>query len=229
MKTIIYYTSNKEDAAFEQRIVDGIMEVKGSLPVISVSQRKMDFGENICVGNVGHTYFNAFRQLLIGCEKAMTPYVVMAESDCLYPKTGYFDFTPTSLDTIYSYDNVWVLWQRTPTDRQFKIWGTDYRNDGKDYFFHKDCTHASLIYGREFLIGLLKEALKDKPMWSTSKIHFALHQPGNKWQSFTGAPIINIKTSRGMSNGTRLNGVAPREVLDYWGSALEMKSRLWKN
>ncbi len=209
-KTIIYYSANRENEVFEQKVVEGILKVASDLPIISVSQKSMTFGKNICVGDVGHTYLNAFRQCLIGCEAATTPYVVMTESDCLYPAKGYFDFNPTDPNVIYSYDNVWILWK-----------------NGTDLYYRKERTHASLIYGREFLINLLKESLKGLPMWSREKIGFPFYKPEHKFESFHGDPIVNIKTGRGVNKGTRLMNVEPVKTLPRWGSGAKLKTKLF--
>ena len=68
--TIIYYTSNTENENFENKIRENILKVKGDLPLISVSQKPIDFGHNICVGELGKSYENAFYQAKIGCEIA---------------------------------------------------------------------------------------------------------------------------------------------------------------
>src|SRR3989338_1733267 len=206
-KTIIYYTGNREDEAFEKKVRDIILRVKGALPLISVSQKPIDFGENICVGDVGQSYLNAFRQLLIGCERATTPYVVMAESDCLYPQAGYFDFTPTDPDIIYSYSNTWIMWKR----------------EGWNTFRRKEQTHAGMIYGREFLINLLKESFVGLPMWSREKMGFPFYRPSHRFQEFRGDdPIINIITGANGRKSTTLMKDAPRNSFPYWGSAVEL-------
>jgi len=212
-KTIIYYTGNNEDEKFENKIKKNILKVKGDLPIISVSQKPIDFGENICVGDVGQTYLNAFRQVLIGCEAATTPFVVMAESDCLYPAKGYFDFQPSDQNIIYSYSNVWIMWNR----------------ENRERFYAHGTTHGSVIYGREFIINVLREALKNKPMWSRMKVGFDLYKPEYKWEFFAGKdPIINIKTRNGISFGTTLKkGIRPQERFDCCGSVTDLKKELF--
>ncbi|KKS33168.1 MAG: hypothetical protein UU96_C0030G0007 [Parcubacteria group bacterium GW2011_GWC2_42_13] len=211
-KTIIYYTGNREDEKFEEKIQQGILYANCGLPIISVSQKPMDFGENICVGDVGQSYLNAFRQLLIGCERATTPFVVMAESDCLYPGKGYFDFTPTDPNIIYSWDNVWIMWKR----------------EGYNRFWRKEQTHGSMIYGREFLINLLKEALTGLPMWSREKRGLPFYKPEHKFEYFHGeVPIINIITGANGRKGTALMKKRPMDSLPYWGSAVELKKKLF--
>lgn len=65
-KSIVYYTSNHEKPEFEQKIIDDLLSKRGDLPIISVTQKPMDLGTNICVGDVGLSYLNARRQMLIG-------------------------------------------------------------------------------------------------------------------------------------------------------------------
>ena len=91
--TVIYYTSNKEKELFESRIRESILDMIGDIPLISVSQKPIDFGKNICVGDVGVCGHNLFRQFQIGAKAAKTKYVCNVEADALYPKE-YFEFTP---------------------------------------------------------------------------------------------------------------------------------------
>lgn len=200
-KTIIYFTSNREEESLENKVKDNILKVKGNIPIISVSQKPIDFGKNICVGNVGQSYLNAFRQCLMGCELATTPFVVMTESDCLYPPTGYFDFEPTDLNVPYNYDNVWILY------------------NGK--FHNKGQTFGSMIFGREWIISFLKECLKGCPQWSRTRVDFPFFTLDQKFINFTGPPIINIKTGNGV-NKKRMPNFYPQDELPYWGKATDI-------
>ena len=209
---IIYYTSNLESPEFENKIIKGINEVKGDLPVISVSQKPLDFGTNICVGNVGYSYLNAFRQILLGCKLAKTDFVVMAESDCLYPKTGYFDFKPIDLNTIYTYTNVWIL----------------LNIKGRHRFYKKEQTHGSLIYGREYLIKLLEKSLDGLPIWTTEKIPFKFYTKKDKFTEFTSEnPIVNVITCVNGRKGSKFVDIEPVKELPYWGNGRILKQRLF--
>jgi hypothetical protein len=171
----------------------------------------MDFGKNICVGDVGHSYLNAFRQLLIGCEEAKTEYIVTAEADCFYPPTGYFDFEPTDPNAIYSYDNTWIIWK-----------------NGNEKFYYKKQTHAGMIYGREFLIKFLNECFKGLPQWSRERLGFPFYKPDQKFVGFAGLPVINVKTGDSMNKWTRLTGeFPPTRELEYWGTARDFKKRIF--
>ena len=83
--TIFYCSSNKEKPEFEQRIIDNINKYKGDLEVVSVTQKPIDFGTNICVGeNVGVSGFNFFKQSLIALQNIKTPFALSCEADTVY-------------------------------------------------------------------------------------------------------------------------------------------------
>ena len=211
--SIIYYTSNIEKPEFEDKIVKGILNASNGLPIISVSQKPMDFGTNICVGDVGYSYLNAFRQILLGCMVAKTDFVAMAESDCLYPKHGYFDYEPEDKNIVYSYNNVWIL----------------FKNEKLPFFYRKEQTHGSLIYGREYLIKLIKRSLSGLPMWSRKKVNFPLFTDETKFKEFcANDPIINVVTGANGRKGTELMKVNPRNKFNYWGRSSDLKVRLFK-
>jgi hypothetical protein len=200
-RTIVYYSASREDE-FEDKIVERIMRVSGELPVISVSQKPMNFGTNICVGKMEHCYKSAFRQCLIGCKRASTPFVVLTESDCYYPEKGYFDFEPTDLNTIYTYDNVWMMWNR----------------ENRTRFYKHGTTCGSIIMGREMYVKMLKDGPPN------------FFDPNLKWETFTGEPLINIKTRNGVSFGTTLTkGVRPKHSFPKIGTVDDLREKLCLN
>jgi hypothetical protein len=137
------------------------------------------------VGYVGCSYLNEYRQILLGCEMATTDYVFTVESDCLYPE-GYFNFIPEDAD-VYRHKSHYVMWQ----------W--------KGAYHPKDHSQGSLCIKRTYLIAAIKEALKGLPEWSPIHIPFRLFPYQKDWIYFgTDNPVINIKTSAGVSKSTRL-------------------------
>ena len=105
--TLIYITSNQMPLRFSKK-ARGLL-LKTGLPIISVSQIPIDFGKNICVGEIGISVPNVYKQALVGCKRAKTKYVAICESDVLYPP-GYFDFRPIA-ELGYN-QNVYVLHAR---------------------------------------------------------------------------------------------------------------------
>lgn len=78
--TIIYYTANFISEKFMENIKSQLLTAAGDLPIISVSQKPMKFGQNICVGNIGRTHINIWRQAYIGALEAKTKYIALIET-----------------------------------------------------------------------------------------------------------------------------------------------------
>ncbi len=213
--TIIYYTSNQEDENFEQKIRDNILKNSGGLPIISVSQKPINFGKNICVGEVGVNEDNLYRQILIGCEDVKAKFVISAEADCLYPP-DYFNFIPPT-DDIYRYDNVWIL----------KSWQNGY--------FKKRWSEGAQIMLKEHYIYLINKALQGLPVWNpiSNKPHQRsrkMKEVFGKWmykkfKYFTGNPVISVKTGNGLRKEAGTNGIFS-ENLPYWGLSIDLKKEL---
>lgn len=198
--TIIYYTSNREDDRFEAIIKDYLIKASGDLPIISVSQKPIDLGHNICVGDVGVSNQNAHRQLQIGCKAAKTPFIHIAEADCLYPPE-YFQYFPPTADRAY----------RTPIYLH-------YLNMGK-VFLKKPASESATIVGREYLIDMIECSLEGRGVWKSYLEHGSevpITFPRRNFLMFEiNNPIINIKTPRGMHWRHGTSGEVAE--LPYWG------------
>ena len=90
MITVLYYTANVVNEIFAKNVRRQLRAAAGDLPIVSVSQKPIDFGENICVGDIGRSHINIYRQVLIAAECAQTPYVALCEDDILYAHPGDF-------------------------------------------------------------------------------------------------------------------------------------------
>ncbi len=210
LSTIIYYTSNRESERFERRVQEYLLRNCGGLPIVSVSQKPIGLGKNICVGDVGASGFNMFRQVLIGCEAATTPFVISAEADCLYPPE-YFTFVPERGDACYRNSNLYVM------------------GDHRDYWFYKGegATHAQVV-GREFYIQRLRKLFEGAPEWSVEEKNFPKERHRKEdvfdeilyWR--TENPCFQIKTHKGMRYYTHSDRT-PIYTLPYWGSGKELR------
>ena len=140
--TVIYYTSNREKPEFEDNIKQSLLNTIGDLPLISVSQKPIDFGENICVGDIGFSIENAFEQLKIGAQAAKTKFVCACESDTIYP-VGYFKFQPIRSDCYYVPKTVYVLLSKKLWVKRFVLKALNVDN--------------GIIADRQYLIGLIKK------------------------------------------------------------------------
>lgn len=116
--TVIYYTSNYLDAHnpyFLENTKKQLLLAIDDLPLISVSQKPIAFGENICVGNTGRSHLNIYRQILTGTRAAQTKYVAMAEDDILYSYEHFHNYVPEK--DVFAYNmNKWSIftWSKPP-------------------------------------------------------------------------------------------------------------------
>ena len=208
--TVIYYTSNREDEVFEKKIRDRLWKAKGDLPLVSVSQKPIDFGTNVCIGEVGACEDNLFRQILIAAEVAKTPFVISTEADCLYPPDYFTFFTPPKLNDIYFINNVWMFYPH------------------KKEFLFKGCSDCAQYAGREYLIQLLRSGMKGRPVWKQGEPKAIVYKRHSKKIVPFDLPIINIKTGHGMRPKTQVSSVQSYpESLPYFGSAVDLKKELF--
>lgn len=92
--TIIYYTANAFKNKLSAGVKENLLKVAGNYPIVSVSQKPMNFGKNICVGEIGVSPENLYKQILIGARAAETEYVALAEDDCLYSDEHFKKIRP---------------------------------------------------------------------------------------------------------------------------------------
>jgi len=206
--TIIYYTSNKENEIFECGI-QGVLKKNGAgFPIISVSQKPIALGENICIGEVGANDYNLYHQILIGCKAAKTPFVILAEADNLYPP-DYFKFIPDKLDKIYRYELIYVM----------KL--------HRSYFFRKPTCEGAQIAGREYLINLIENEIGKDSGWSSTQFKVNPYKILNKdWEVYgSSIPVVSIKTGLGLRANTKTYSVGCKE-LPYWGTTKIVRRKL---
>jgi hypothetical protein len=197
--TVIYYTANREDERFEKVIRAVIVRASGGLPIISVSQQPLDFGRNLCVGEVGISNQNAHRQFQIGCQAATTEFVHAAESDTLYPPE-YFQFIPEEAQSAY----------RTPI--YLFRWGDD-------RFYRKKSSESATVIGREYAIRAIDKSLRRRGVWRESletgrEVPYTFRH--GHWKPFVlTTPIISIKTPNQMHAWHGHDEVVAE--LPFWG------------
>lgn len=221
MITAIYYSSNAENPVFEKRIGEALVEAAGNTPIISVSQKPMDLGNNICVGDVGVSSQNAYMQLLIGCEVATTKWVCTTCADMAYPPE-YFQFRPPREDTFYYAKPLWVFFAQ---HRKRKL------------FAHKPHgSEIAMVCNRRLLIERIRTILEpiggswgphnsgDKHLWphlmdktSVLRTHFALDKP-----------CVMVKTDNQMHRRTPHRPSSRTNEIPYWGTVEEFQKRFFQ-
>ena len=141
--TILYYTANVADANMVSLVEDRLKKLK--YDIISITQKPTDLGKNICVGKMGRSLENIYRQVLIGAHNTKTEYVALCEDDCFYTQ-DHFDYRPQNK---FAYNlNRWNL----------------HIDDGL-YSYRERPVLSQCIAPRQLLIRCLEErfALKEIP------------------------------------------------------------------
>lgn len=103
MKEIIYYTTNRLEGTLIDQMARLFIAQSG-LPIISVSQKPLDFGKNIVYPRVGRSHTLLFNQILTGLKASQAKYVFFCEHDTLY-HPSHFEFTPPRDDVVYYNNN----------------------------------------------------------------------------------------------------------------------------
>lgn len=203
--TIVYYTASRERPEFEQRVRDQLVAAAQGRPIISVSQEPVELGRNICVGPVGASYRNCYRQTLIGVRAAETEYVAFAEADTLYP-AEFFRVPPEGVDGWIG-SNLWVVYADRPGQ-----------------YFHKGPSDGLLVARREWVIARLEQRLEGLPEWGPGKTK-PLVGSNAEMAKFDHPPVISFKTGASLSPVTGHSGRVEAH-LEPWGSAAELATRL---
>lgn len=119
--TIVYYTANcleKDNPYFLENTKKQLLKAIGDFPMIIVSHKPTLFGlnsTNICLGDIGRSHLNLYKQILIGAKASKTKYVATAEDDILYSYEHYHQELPRGDYFLYDM-NKWSIftWTRPP-------------------------------------------------------------------------------------------------------------------
>jgi len=228
----LYYTANRVPAGFAATIRRHLREAavtQAGLPlqIIAVSQQPLPFDDdfsdvNICVGETGASIYNCYRQILIGAQAAMTPFVACVEDDTLY-NDQHFTHRPTT-DDVFTYNrNRWVLCA-----------------DGT--FYYRERTQMAMcIAPRALLIETLEERFRKWPEPITDEVAKAAGwgEPGRYERNMgltprrreyfsTDQPCVTVNHRHGLMG---VRKVQPTDTvvrtLEPWGDGAALWKRLF--
>lgn len=213
--TICYYSACTEDEEFEEKIRQDLIKKAGDIPIISVTRKPINFGTNICVGEVPVSYTSEWKQLLLGLKAAKTKFVIAAESDCIYPPE-YFTFTPPEDDVVYNYNNIYLVWK-----------------NHNGYWKKTGYCEGAQMCGKEYWIKQL-EPLLPKTSFHDDWIPYTREQENElvkkifpKRKEWTGNAVVTFKTGNGVSCRSTFINNKIKEI-PYWGNIGELKNKyLW--
>jgi len=143
-KGLVYYTNHSVDEKIMlacQAQLKRCMEI-WKFPIISVSQKPMNFGQNFVMDKMESSVLSMYKQILKGLQESKTDVVFFIEHDVLY-HPSHFDFTPERDDHFYYNRNEWHVSSVS----------------GKTvYYEHNNTTELSAF--RETLLSHIKRAIE---------------------------------------------------------------------
>lgn len=200
--TVLYYTSNGDYEHLEDAVRHTILRHSHGLPIVSVSHKPIDFGMNICVGQIAKCRSHVFMQLRIAAELATTPFVAVCEADTLYPPR-FFQFRSKRRDTYYFPRNGYITWH------------SNHRHN----YYGKSLKQLTGIVGRDVLLRLLDE-LQQWEDDDSSKWLLNYMARNVRTRTVNLGPVVTLKTDRGMHSRSPFMRHSKTKYLPVWGSAL---------
>lgn len=148
-KTIIYLTDNSLDEALAAKVREILVREARGIPIVSVSQKPVDLGLNVCVGEIGRNWVSLYSQLIAGIDACDTPYVGVAEHDCLYSHE-HLAWIPPRGDVFYYNSNCWLV-----------QWGGNHPElNGMYSYWPKRLALSQLVCDRQLLRASITERLE---------------------------------------------------------------------
>jgi hypothetical protein len=215
--TLIYYTANLVEERFAENVRKRLLQF--NLPIISVSHKPLSFGRNICVGDIGVSIYNIYKQVLIGCKEAKTEYVACCEDDALYTLDHFL---------------------RRP--RNAFLYNINRWNVNHDAFFHRRRVNMSMCIAPtkmmvdtlcarfdKFPAPLVREKGELIGFGEPGRSEEKLGLPKVKMDTFysdTPTLVFNHRPSVGGVRKILKNDIVKKE-LPFWGKAEDLWERMW--
>lgn len=204
--TLLYYTANLIHEEFAQKVRQHLVSVSEGKPIISISQKSIDFGFNIHAEGLKPCMYNVYKQILMGAEWANTKYVACCEDDTLY--------TPEHLNTV-------------PPEKTFfynrELWHL--RPQGFYYIGH--ISMSQCIVETDYMVEVLRTRFAAFPDPDTILGSFG--EPGREERKIglppvgfgvfrTPLPNIIFRHRKSLSGVRKVNDTLRQEI-PFWGNS----------
>ena len=204
-RVIVYYTDSELEESLAHAVRRNLKTVAGPIPIISVSQKPLKFGQNITVGDKPKTTQSMYEQILVGAEAAPENSIIyLCEHDVFY-QPSHFTKLPKDKEAFYFNQNRYHWW----------VDGTAFYKNGKS---SKALSQA--VVNRDYLIKHLKDRLSN---WIPD---FKVRR--YDWESER--PNVDVRHGDNLSKdgpGKRRmrRGRGKSYNIGYWGSPKHFKSK----
>jgi hypothetical protein len=176
-KGIVYYSDNELDSRIMELAQDQLS--RSGLPIVSVSLKPLDFGENHVL-ELERGPLTLFKQILTGLKASKSDVIFFAEHDVLY-HPSHFDFIPPDKNKVYYNTNTWNVFYNAKTWSRFRnIWKWD--AEGRKCLHYDSIRTSQLCAYRDLLIEHYEKrvALVEKKGFS----YYIGYEPGSRHKRF---------------------------------------------
>lgn len=221
--TLLNYSSSRMTEPTATNFRNELLNtIQGAYPIVSVTQKPTDFGLNICVGDIGQSYYNIYKQMQIGLKEVKTKYVAIVEDDTLYTME-HFSCRPSSDEVVSFNKHFWFL-------------------DTREFWTKGHIGSFGCIAPTDYLRNSMNQRMSRYPVepmprdyqkyqWLEPGFEERLGLPVLKTEHFeTKIPLITF-CYYGATHGRpkrRIGTSSAVESLEYWGDAKELRDKLSK-
>lgn len=219
-KAIIYYSDNRIDGT-EVNNASRKSLVESGLPIVSVTQKRIDFGNNIVVDKQPSGR-SLIEQVIIGLEQAEADYVYLCEHDCIY-HASHFDI----VSGVIAYNE--NMWRLTP--------------NGYHIHPHTKPVLSACTGPREKVLAAMRQKLEHYKQLEaqhaingvTSRFGF-LYEPGRGtgpaggktkcWLTKSKMPCLDVRHSQNFTGRGFLASWHYEPSIPHWGHYQELRRQL---
>lgn len=177
----MYLTDNSLAKHIDVLCRKNLIREARDIPIISVSQKPIKLGRNICVGEMKRGWISLYKQSLAGLNKIKTKYVAIAEHDCLYTYE-HFSFIPPTDDIFYYNHSCWLV-----------QWGGNHPElNGMYSYWPNRYAYSQLVCNR----NLLKRSIEERLMLLVDDMDMD--------KKFLGAGEFGVMTERMIHKARRM-------------------------
>lgn len=214
--TLLYYTANRVPENFAKNVREHLLQSGNGCPIISISQKPIDFGFNIHAEGLAPCMYNVYKQILMGAEWANTKYVACCEDDSLYTPE-HFSFEPPRDDSFYYNTNVWHL-------------------RPKGFFHNGNALMSQCIVSTDLMVRVLRERFEK--FTDCNAILGSFGEPGRHEEglglSAVGLGFFTTKTEtitirhRASLSGVRNSNSTLKGELPFWGNSKSLWEKFYE-
>lgn len=223
-QAILYYTANVIHDSFATAVRNHItnLAVATNSLLVSVSQKPIDFGLNLCMGEMGWSAWLVYWQILHGAraiQRLKIPWIYCCEDDSLYTEE-HLSYVPPDKDKFYYNMNRWII---------------ERYSGGVHYRWRDRISMCSCVVATDLMVATLEARFRKFPEPITTRYdprlrgwgepgryewYLKLPKVGMEYFSLP-SPILTFNHKKGLGGYRKLSkkDIIKETLEPWWGTA----------